>query len=71
MKIGVIYPQTELGGDPEAVAAFGKAAEALGYDYLAMFDHIANLPRRGIKVWSRLLEGRAKRGCLIRRGAAR
>jgi probable F420-dependent oxidoreductase len=53
VKIGVIYPQTELGGDPEAVAAFGKAAEELGYDYLAMFDHVAGAVHEGRepKLW--------------------
>ena len=30
MKIGVVYPQIELGGDPEAVRRFGLAAEELG-----------------------------------------
>lgn len=30
MKIGVIYPQTELRGDPMAVHRIGLAAEELG-----------------------------------------
>ena len=40
MKIGVVYPQTELGGDPEAVHAIGAAAESLGYDHLLAYDHV-------------------------------
>jgi probable F420-dependent oxidoreductase len=40
MKIGVVYPQTELGGDPEAVRAIGLAVEALGYDHLLAYDHV-------------------------------
>ena len=32
MEIGVVYPQTELNGDPEAVRAIGLATEELGYD---------------------------------------
>jgi probable F420-dependent oxidoreductase len=40
MKIGVIYPQTELGGDPEAVRRIGLAAEELGYDHLLAYDHV-------------------------------
>jgi probable F420-dependent oxidoreductase len=40
MKIGVVYPQIELGGAPAAVLAFAKAAEALGYDHLAAYDHV-------------------------------
>ncbi len=40
MKIGVIYPQTELHGDPEAVRRIGLAAEELGYDHLLTYDHV-------------------------------
>jgi len=40
MKIGVIYPQTELQGDPEAVRRIGVAAEDLGYDHLLAYDHV-------------------------------
>lgn len=40
MEIGVVYPQTELGGDPEAVRRIGLATEELGYDYLLAYDHV-------------------------------
>ncbi|MDO8362694.1 MAG: LLM class F420-dependent oxidoreductase [Actinomycetota bacterium] len=40
MQIGVVYPQTEMRGDPEAVRLFGAAAEQLGYDYLLAYDHV-------------------------------
>ena len=40
MKIGVIYPQTELKGDPAAVHGIGLAAEQLGYDHLLTYDHV-------------------------------
>jgi probable F420-dependent oxidoreductase len=40
MKIGVIYPQTELQGDPQAVRRIGLAAEELGYDHLLAYDHV-------------------------------
>ncbi len=40
MKIGVVYPQIELGGNPQAVRDFGLAAEALGYDHLLAYDHV-------------------------------
>jgi probable F420-dependent oxidoreductase len=40
MKIGVVYPQTELHGDPEAVRLIGLAAEELGYDHLLTYDHV-------------------------------
>jgi probable F420-dependent oxidoreductase len=40
MKIGAVYPQIELQGDPEAVRRLGTAAESLGYDYLLAYDHV-------------------------------
>jgi probable F420-dependent oxidoreductase len=40
MKIGVVFPQTELGGDRAAVRAYGQAASDLGYDHLAAYDHV-------------------------------
>ncbi len=40
MKIGVIYPQTELYGDPAAVHRIGLATEELGYDHLLTYDHV-------------------------------
>jgi probable F420-dependent oxidoreductase len=40
MKIGVIYPQTDLQGDPEAVRRIGLAVEELGFDHLLAYDHV-------------------------------
>ncbi|MBW8753950.1 MAG: LLM class F420-dependent oxidoreductase [Sphingomonadales bacterium] len=40
MKIGVIYPQTELQGDPAAVRRIGLAVEELGFDHLLAYDHV-------------------------------
>jgi hypothetical protein len=31
LRIGVVYPQTELRGDPGAVRKFGTGAEDLGF----------------------------------------
>lgn len=40
MRIGVIFPQTEIGADRGAVCAFAQAAEALGYHHLVAYDHV-------------------------------
>jgi probable F420-dependent oxidoreductase len=40
VKVGVVYPQIELGGDPNAVRRIGKAVEDLGFDYLLAYDHV-------------------------------
>ena len=47
MKIGVIYPQIELGGDPKAFDAIGRAVESLGYAFMAMFDHVIGAVHEG------------------------
>jgi probable F420-dependent oxidoreductase len=40
MEIGVIYPQAQLGGDPEALRRFALAAEEVGYQHLVLYDHV-------------------------------
>ena len=40
MDIGVIFPQTEVGGDRGAVRALGQAAADLGYSHFAAYDHV-------------------------------
>lgn len=40
MRIGAVYPQTELRGDADAVRRVGLASEALGYHYLLAYDHV-------------------------------
>ncbi len=40
MRLGVVFPQTEVGADPGAVRAFAQAAEDLGYQHILAFDHV-------------------------------
>ena len=40
MKVGVIFPQTDIGEDPAAVRDFAQAAEAMGYSHLVAYDHV-------------------------------
>ncbi len=40
MQIGVVFPQTELGGDPDAVRAYAQGVEQLGYRHLLVYDHV-------------------------------
>lgn len=48
MKIGTVFPQTEIGTDPAGVRDYAQAAESLGYDHLIAFDHVigANVASR-------------------------
>ena len=47
MQIGVVYPQTELRGDPNAVRLIGKAVEDLGFDHLLAYDHVLGAVHAG------------------------
>ena len=40
MKLGVVFPQTEITSDPAAVKEYAQAAESLGYNHLLAFDHV-------------------------------
>ena len=40
MKLGVVFPQTEIGTDPQQIADFATTAEATGYDHLIAYDHV-------------------------------
>ena len=40
VQIGVVFPQTEIGGDTGAVRAYAEAAAGLGYRHLLVYDHV-------------------------------
>lgn len=40
MRVGAVYPQIELGGDPAAARRFAVAVEDLGFDHLSAYDHV-------------------------------
>lgn len=40
MRVGVVFPQTELGGDAGAVRAYGQRVEELGYAHVLAYDHV-------------------------------
>lgn len=40
MRIGVIFPQLDLGGDVAAVRAYGQGVEQLGFTHLLAYDHV-------------------------------
>ena len=47
MKLGVVFPQTEIGSDPVAIRDYAQAAEALGYTHLVAYDHVLGATPRG------------------------
>jgi len=53
LKIGIVYPQIELGGDPDAVRRIGLATEELGFSHLVVYDHVVGAEHadRDPKLW--------------------
>jgi probable F420-dependent oxidoreductase len=40
MRLGVVFPQTEISDDPGVVREYAQAAEDLGYTHLLTYDHV-------------------------------
>ena len=52
MKVGVVFPQTEIGADPVAVCDYVQAAEDLGYAHLIVYDHVIGADAEKHEGWS-------------------
>jgi probable F420-dependent oxidoreductase len=40
MRIGVVFPQLEIGTNPDDIRAYAQAVDAAGYDHLSTYDHV-------------------------------
>lgn len=45
MKLGVVFPQTEIGADAGGVRAFAEAVQELGFDHVLAYDHVLGADR--------------------------
>ncbi len=52
MKIGAVFPQTEIGADPGAIRDYAQAVESLGYDHIIAFDHVLGANAASRPGWS-------------------
>jgi len=39
-KIGAVFPQTEIGNDPDGINQYVTAVESMGYDHILIYDHV-------------------------------
>jgi probable F420-dependent oxidoreductase len=53
MRIGAVFPQTELGGDPGAVRAYAQRVSELGYRHILAYDHVLGADRAVHQGWDR------------------
>ncbi len=52
MRVGVVFPQTEIGADPVAVRDYVQAAEDLGYSHLIAYDHVLGVDTQFHEGWT-------------------
>ena len=52
MQIGVVFPQTEIGGDVGAVRAYARGVEESGYAHLIAYDHVVGADPATHQGWS-------------------
>ena len=43
MKIGVVFPQTDIGQDPAVIRDYAQAVEAMGYTHILAFDSVVGV----------------------------
>jgi probable F420-dependent oxidoreductase len=51
VRIGAVFPQAEIGGDPVLCRDFAQTAEGLGYHHLLVFDHVLGAGRARRPDW--------------------
>jgi len=47
LKIGAVFPTSEIGDDPIVIRDFVQAVEGLGFDALVTYDHVLGAPHEG------------------------
>lgn len=40
MRIGAVFPQTEIGNDPAHIRRYAQAVEAMGFKHILVYDHV-------------------------------
>ena len=52
MKIGVVFPQIEIGADRGAVRGYAEAVSDLGYHHILAYDHVLGADARVHRGWN-------------------
>ncbi|MHB8589856.1 MAG: LLM class F420-dependent oxidoreductase [Candidatus Dormibacteraceae bacterium] len=54
MKVGVVFPQTEIGTDPERIRTYARGVEAAGFDHIVAYDHVLGHRPDDPELWASL-----------------
>jgi probable F420-dependent oxidoreductase len=52
MRLGAIFPQTEIGSDPAAVRDYARTVEEMGYQHILAYDHVLGANTASRPGWS-------------------
>jgi probable F420-dependent oxidoreductase len=52
VKVGVVFPQTEIGADSAAIRAYAQGAEELGFNHVLAYDHVLGADPETHRGWS-------------------
>lgn len=52
MRVGVVFPQTEIGDDPIVIRDYAQAIEDMGYSHLLAYDHVLGASTATRPDWS-------------------
>ena len=59
MQVGAVFPQLEIGTDPDAIAKYARTVEELGYDHLVIFDHVLGADANRPGGWTGVYDNRS------------
>ncbi|WP_142395260.1 LLM class flavin-dependent oxidoreductase, partial [Mycobacterium avium] len=51
MRIGVVFPQTEIGSDPAVLGSYAQRVEELGFTHILAYDHVVGADPRVHRGW--------------------
>jgi probable F420-dependent oxidoreductase len=51
MKLGLVFPTRRIGADPATIAAYARAAQDSGYEFLSTYDHVIGADRSARPGW--------------------
>ncbi|NJC73290.1 LLM class F420-dependent oxidoreductase [Planosporangium thailandense] len=52
MRIGVVFPQTEIGPDPDAIRAYATAVQDLGFRHILAYEHVVGADPEHYAGWT-------------------
>jgi probable F420-dependent oxidoreductase len=52
MRVGVVFPQTEIGPDPAGIRTYATAVQDLGYDHILAYEHVVGADPEHYSGWT-------------------